>query len=547
MENQKSERAVKANQRITFDEPARSPQAGGRQNKNVQFVKTTSQNVNTLLNAVSIGDLKLFYRHKENPFNDFAKEVLLPYKQSMLGPVISKGDLNKDGLEDLFVGGAAGQAGQVFIQKNGVFIKENIAAFIQDKNFEDMEAAIFDYDGDGDNDIYVVSGGNEFEPGSEWYADRLYRNDGVGSSTSLGINFTKVENKWFTENAASGKAVSPIDFDKDGDLDLLVGNRIRPQSYPTSAPSVLYKNENGNFEDVTKQYVNELLGFGIINDIAVTDFNGDGWQDFIVVGEWTGIGLFENQKGQFKNIANKSNLDQIFGWWFSVGETDINNDGKKDYLVGNLGVNSKYKASEEKPLKVFANDFDDNGSLDIVLSSKYKEEYVPFRGRECSSEQMPFIKEKFPTYDEFAKASIEDIYGDKLRESVAREVNTFQSVLLINKGGGKFELQTLPILAQTLPILDMAFYDFDKDGYEDVMVAGNIYHTEVETPRLDNAYGYVLRSNQKNNYQTISPHQSGFFLSGDVKSLENLSISGSNYLLVAKNNDVFSLFKVNSY
>ena len=497
---------------------------------------TKAPAANQLFQQVSIGSLKLFFKHKENAYDDFAKEILLPYKQSTLGPILTKGDVNGDGKADLFVGGAAGQAGRLFIQENGKFKSVKPEVLIADAAAEDMEAAFLDIDGDGDQDLYVVSGGNAFSADAANYTDRLYLNDGKGNLSKSSTNFS--------EFGTSGKSVTPIDYDKDGDMDLLVGNRITPQSYPKPAPSFIFENNNGTFTNVTEDIAPELSNFGIINKVIATDFDQDGWMDFIAVGEWTGIGLFQNQQGTFRDISGESDLDNEKGWWFSVSETDVNNDGLKDYIVGNVGLNIKHKASAESPFKVYGNDFDANGTFDVVLTSKYKGEYVPSRGKECSSQQMPFIKDKFPSYDEFAKASLEDVYGDKLNTLVQAEANTFESILLINKGKGVFEKSALPRPAQSFPLLTAVYHDVNKDGFEDAIIAGNIYDTEVETPRLDGGSGMVLLSNQVDGYTVVSPAETGLFIDGDVKDLELISIDGVAYLVAGRNGGLLSVFAV---
>ena len=497
---------------------------------------TTASTQNSLFQQVSIGSLKLFFKHKENAYNDFAKEILLPYKQSTLGPVLTKGDINGDGKVDLFVGGASGQAGRLFIQENGKFRSVKPEILIADAAAEDMEAAFLDIDGDGDQDLYVVSGGNAFSANATNYIDRLYLNDGKGNLSKSSTNFS--------EFGTSGKSVTPIDYDKDGDMDLLVGNRITPQSYPKAAPSFIFENDDGIFKNVTEDIAPELSNFGIINKVIATDFDQDGWQDFIAVGEWTGIGIFQNQKGTFRDISDESDLTNEKGWWFSVSETDVNHDGLKDYIVGNVGLNIKHKASPASPFKVYGNDFDANGTFDVVLTSKYKGEYVPSRGKECSSQQMPFIKDKFPSYDEFAKASLEDIYGDKLNTSVQAEANTFQSIILINKGKGVFEKSALPSQAQSFPLLTAVYYDVNQDGFEDAIIAGNIYDMEVETPRLDGGSGMVLLSNQVDGYTVASAAETGLFIDGDVKDLELVDIDGVAYLVAGRNGGLLSVFKV---
>ncbi|MBT8235101.1 MAG: VCBS repeat-containing protein, partial [Bacteroidia bacterium] len=281
--------------------------------------------------------------------------------------------------------------------------------------------------------------------------------------------------------------------------------------------------------------------YGIINDILVTDIDQDGWEDFVAVGEWSSPAIFRNIQGKFERDQNIEAFNDS-GWWFSAIETDVNNDGLPDYVLGNAGLNLKFKASTKKPFKVYATDFDDDGINDIVLSKEYKGEYVPVRGRECSSQQMPFIKSKFPSYKEFAQASLEDVYGDKLNESYEKEVTEFQSVLLINKGNMEFQKVILPIEAQMIPVLTMATTDLNKDGYEDLILAGNIYETEVETPRLDALSAVVLLSNQKGGYNSLNHSISGIYLHGNVKSIALVPFEKKQLLVAAQNNETIRAY-----
>ena len=513
---------IDVNQTITVNE------------KNSEFIdieKDESKQIFTRINDF------IEYTHNENEFDDFSTEILLPYKQSTLGPFISTGDVNNDGEDDVFIGGAHKQNSKIYISNENGLIERNIKSFQDDSGNEDMESVFIDIDNDNDLDLYVVSGGNEFANRSVELSDRIYLNDGNG-------NFKRDIQEDIENYTISGKTVISIDYDKDGDNDIIVGNRIQTRKYPIHEPSIIYENISGKFYNNTYNIAPEFENFGIVNKIIATDFNNDGWDDFIAVGEWTNIGLFLNENGKFRNINNESNLENLFGLWFNILETDVNNDGLKDYLIGNIGENSKYKTSIEKPLKIFGSDFDGNGTHDLVLSYKYQGNYVPLRGKECSTQQMPFISEKIPTFEEFANASIEEIYGEEIVDAYERKVTSFESIILINKGENKFEIEKLPPLAQSIPILTSETYDINEDGYEDLIVGGNIYNTEVETPRLDNQFALILISDKNKNYSVIGPDKSGLYLSGNTKSLKIIDTKNPK-LLVAHNNSNLELFELN--
>jgi len=473
--------------------------------------------------------LNLNYTHRENEFDDFSEEVLLPYRQSTMGPSFSHGDLNGDGLVDLYVGGASGQAGSLFLQQsNGAFQKRSSPALERDLFCEDMGSVFVDVDSDKDLDLIVVSGGNAFPAHSENYRDRLYLNDGKG-------NFTRSPQR--LTGTASAKAVAAIDIDNDGHVDLLVGNRIIPQKYPMHAPSSLYHNQSGQLIDQTEERVPELADFGIVNDILVTDLNQDGWQDFVAVGEWTRIGIFINDQGVFHERSADLGLENETGLWFSVTEIDVNKDGYPDLLIGNIGDNYKHTASSSSPFKVFASDFDDTGSLDIVLSKKYRDEFVPARGRECSSQQMPFISEKFPTYRGFAEASLTDIFEDQLDSAYQRSVTTFKSLLLINDSGKSFGSSPLPASMQSFPLIAATVVDINEDGWDDLVAAGCIYETEVETPRLDQGSGVLLINDARG--RLIAPagnSRYGFYIPGNVKFIDQVFLAKNRRLLIAASN-----------
>jgi hypothetical protein len=492
---------------------------------------------------VNPNGLGIGFEHQENPFNDFAKQVLLPHKQSTLGPKITVGDVNGDGLDDFFVGGASGQAGKMYFQKpNGHFEENKNQPWSKaDLECEDMDAALFDADNDGDLDLYIVSGGGGDMEGKEpALQDRFYVNlDGKG-------NYGKANALPVMQTA--GFVVKTADFDKDGDMDIFVGGANLPGRYPYSSRSYLlrFDKESLKYVDATKEVAAGLENPGLVKDAVWTDINGDDYPDLIVVGEWMPIGIYINNKGVLENQSAAYGTDQLKGWWYSIAAADIDNDGDEDFIVGNLGHNGKFHAKPEKPFKVFANDFDDNGTCDVVLSKEYKGKLVPTRGRQCSSEQMPFIKDKFPTFKDFANAGVEDILGkENLEAALKLEVTTFESLVLINNGGS-FSASHLPNEAQIAPINGIICDDFDQDGNKDLLIAGNNFDAEVETPRYDAGTGLVLKGDGHGHFQPVLCAASGFYAPQNVKDIAQLQLAGTQdkLVLLAVNNSPLKVFKV---
>ncbi len=479
----------------------------------------------------------LGYVHFENEYDDFEKEILLPYKQSSIGPFLSASDLDSDGLQDIIVSNAYGSSVSAFKQNATGFESFTLPTELNNAEKEFGEIALADINEDGRMDYLLPAGGNEQVANGGMYE----------SGVLMSLADSAYTFKQLPASQGSAKGMRSFDYDGDGDLDLLVYRRQIPQKYPMHAPSVLYENVNGTFIDVTQNVFPALADFGIINDVQITDLNNDKKPDLVLVGEWTGIGFFENQNSKFVEAADEYNIPELFGLWFSVKQLDLNGDGQMDFILGNIGENTKYKVSPERPLKIYGGDFDNSGSWDLVLSKQYKDAYVPLRGLECSSQQMPFIKDKFKTYDLFAKATIDDVYGQSLDGAYSREVNTLSSFALISKKDKSYELLELPPQAQSFPVLAIETYDFDGDGREEVILSGNIYDTEVETPRLDAGTGLVLSYDDKLGFTSHTSLESGLNLSGNVKSSCLVYHRGLDrtLLIAAQNNGALKVFSVN--
>ncbi|WP_339656566.1 VCBS repeat-containing protein [Flavobacterium frigidarium] len=482
------------------------------------------------------------YKHAENEYDDFKDQVLLPHKMSSFGPALAVGDLNNDGLEDYFIGGSATFSGQVFLQTKTGFTAKVIKALDDDRASEDTGAIIFDADNDGDNDLYVVSGGYEFLMNDTKLQDRLYLNNGKGEFTKAGKNAIPTM-------ITSGSKVYAIDYDKDGKKDLLVLGRQVPGQYPSPATTYLLHNisttTTPKFE-ISKYSPAEFKNLGMATSAVISDYNNDGLDDIIIVGEWMPIRVFANTKTGFKETSTALGLTiDTTGWWWSVQQGDFDNDGDMDYIVGNNGLNYKYKATPSETFDIFVKDFDNDKHKDIVLSYYSDGKQYPVRGRGCSSQQIPGIKKKFKNYESFSEATLVDVYTEKsLKEALHYEVKSFASIYLENKNG-KFIIHELPIEAQLSSINQIMVDDYDKDGKLDVLITGNMYNSEVETPRNDAGHGLFLKGNGKGKFKSIAAVDSGFFTPGDVKNMEKIKVKGKNYLLITKNNSFLQSIKIN--
>ena len=470
--------------------------------------------------------LKIDYRHVENQFSDFKREILLPHALSTQGPCMAVADLNKDGLEDLFMGGAKEFPGQLFFQQpDGSFEKQKISAFEIDRLSEDLGALFLDVDNDNDLDLYVCSGGNDCEFDAPALQDRLYLNDGFGKF--------RLANSALPRMISSTKAVAAGDIDGDGDLDLFVGGRLLPGQYPFPSRSYLLKNEKGRFTDVTESYCLDMLHPGMVTGADFQDINGDGKPDLVLVGEAMGFTTFINKADQFEKLEA---APSTHGMWFSLRAADLDQDGDIDFVAGNMGKNTKFKGSVAKPFNIYGHDFDENGSVDIVLSAYEGETNYPVRGKECSSQQMPFLLEKYPTYKEFAEADMGKIYGEKLSQALHLTVTDFQSSFFLNDGKGNFEMRHLPIEAQFAPVMGIEAEDINLDGNLDLLLVGNLFDAEVETVRYDAGRGLCLLGDGKGDFKALSPKESGFFLRDHARTISRINIVGKPTWLIGVNN-----------
>ena len=478
-------------------------------------------------------------RHIENPFNEFEKEILLPHAQTRIGPAIAVADVNGDGLEDVYFGGAAKQSSQLYIQHENGSLHQSEQSFDQHAIFEDNAARFLDIDNDGDQDLYVASGTDNTNS-TDALQDRLYLNNGNGQFTYEPDRLPVINH--------STKAIVPLDWDQDGDLDLFIGGRHTPGRYPESPHSYFLENQNGYYTDKSIELAEGILALGMITDAIAVNVDTDDNKEIMLVGEWMPITILDYEDGIFKRVK-KEQFKNTVGWWQSLSAFDYDNDGDEDILAGNIGLNNKFHPTPDKPLHVYAHDFDQTGNLDIVLGKSYKNKLVPVRGKECSTEQMPFISDKFKSYDAFANASLIDILGeDELNKSIHFEATMFESILLINTNSD-FEVVALPDEAQLFPILDANFQDINEDGKTDIILAGNVFGTEVETTPYDAGRG-VLLINKFPSALTpkVNSSETGLNLAANVKSLTPIQITRQAIpgILVGNNNGSLQLLIISN-
>jgi enediyne biosynthesis protein E4 len=533
---------IAANQVLTLEE--RSAKI-----ENIVFSKNTET---PFFEDITV-QLSVPFKHEDADVIDFNLQKLMPHKLSQFGPGLAVGDVNGDGLEDVFVGGANHQKGKFLLQStDGKFTLKDLLPG-QDgtaKNTEDMGVLLFDADSDGDNDLYVVSGSYEFPVGSPSLQDRLYINDGKGQfvrdSTAL-PRFLK-----------SGSCVKAADYDRDGDLDLFIGGRVEPGAYPKAVSSYILRNENSReslvishekenkgsiaianrhktqpkqltasipkFTDVTAQVAPQLNNIGMVCDALWTDYDNDGYPDLLLAGEWMPLTFLKNNKGQSLTSHNTQLATQI-GWWNSLTAGDFDNDGDIDYVAGNLGANTLNRASDKEPIGIYAKDFNKDGFYDVIPTVFYaandgSRKEFPFNTRDDLAKQLIQTRQRFETYGKFSQATINEIVKpEEIADALILKANYMKSSYIENKGNDQFEIRELPIEAQTAPVFGMIAQDFDQDGNLDVLLTGNDYGAEVSVGRYDSFYGLLLKGNGKGGFVSQTITKSGYCINGDAKAL----------------------------
>jgi len=473
----------------------------------------------------------LTYEHDEFEVVDFDATPLLPHQYSKNGPGLAVGDVDGNGLDDVYVGADKGRDRAIFLQTTpGQFTER--ALDLNAAAHEDMGGLFFDAEGDGDLDLYVVSGGNVATAGDAAYQDRLYLNDGTGQFQRDASVLPQLR--------TSGSVVTAADYDRDGDLDLFVGGRVIPGNYPLPPKSYLLRNDSEDasvaFTDVTNEAAPALAALGLVTSALWTDFNQDGQVDLLVAGEWMPLTALQNNDGQFTDVTAEMGLGNTTGWWNSLTAGDFDNDGDVDYVAGNLGLNTEYKASEDQPVRIHANDFDGNGELDPILSRSIQGERYPAHPRSAMIRQIPGIQRRFPSHRAYGEAPFDELFTEsEMDGAYVAEAVHFETSYVENQGG-TFQVRPLPIQAQFAPVFGLQAGDYDSNGELDLLLTGNSYAPDTQTGRYDALVGAFFRGDGTGRFTFVDHTTSGFFVDGDAKGLAEVTAGPNQPLVLATQN-----------
>ncbi|SOE22131.1 Repeat domain-containing protein [Spirosomataceae bacterium TFI 002] len=495
------------------------------------------ENIEHKPNFEDITTSSLSYRHLESNFTDFDRDILLKQKLSTQGPAMAVGDVNGDGLDDVYLGGASGQPKKLFIQQlSGRFVEMPQPDFSFDNTTENTDALFFDADNDNDLDLYVVTGSNEFLENAPELHDLLYLNDGKGNMKRQ-LNFPQIN-----EN---GSCVTAGDFDKDGDLDLFVGSRMIPTKYGLNPQSNLYVNDGkGNFKNYSKRYFEDIVNLGMVTDAEWSDVNNDGFIDLVISQDWGEVLVFINDKGQ--KLVPGPQIENSEGLWSCLKPVDIDKDGDMDFVVGNMGLNSRIVASKSNPAYLLVNDFDKNGVYEQIISCQTEDGATyPMVLKGELQRALPMIKQKYVKYADYANKTVEDFFSkEQMEGAVKKKIVSAESVMLINDGKGNFSIKALPKAAQFSNLNAIETGDFNNDGKVDLILLGNFYDNLPEFGRFDANYGLMLAGGGNGEFKVKSSAESGLRVSGQVRKVNKAkSIAGKEILIVAKNNDSVQVFK----
>ncbi|MGN6436651.1 MAG: VCBS repeat-containing protein [Agriterribacter sp.] len=482
------------------------------------------------------------FQHAENEFIDFKDETLLPYQLSKQGPALAKGDVNNDGLEDVFIGGAIGQSAEIYLQqKDGTFVRSKTQSFAIDRDSEDVNAVFFDVEKDGDLDLYVVSGGNEYNDGSPEYADRLYINDGQGNLAKLLSALPSM--------LSSKEAIAVGDYNNDGYDDIYVGGKAVPGAFPLPATGYILRNDSKTgfikFTDVTDNVCEALRKPGMVNSAAWVDIDNDAYPELIIGGDWMPVMLFKNDGGILTDISERAGLKNLSGMWSAIVPKDIDGDGDMDFVMGNCGYNNQFKASAKQPMTLVVNDFDNNGALDPLLCYYIQGKSYPMASRDELLDQIVALKKRFIKYADYADVTVQDIFPKKqLQQSLVLHCEELASGILYNDGNMRFHFVPLPLAAQFSKVYGINSGDYNKDGINDLFLTGNFFPYRVQLGRADAGLGILLKGTGKGQFMAADVQENGYYLGGDIRRSIELKTNSGTLLIIANNNDKVQVLKV---